>query len=70
MKNSPNRLRRSQHKMTAKGSRRDGYTAKDSKEDEYAAIDMWKEIETERMKDAEEKEGMKWASAAKPPFSR
>ena len=70
MKNSPNGLRRSRHKMTAKGSRRDGYTAKDSKENEYAAIDMWKEIETERMKDAEEKEGMKWASVAKPPFSR
>ena len=43
MKNLPNGLRRSRHKMTAKGSRRDGYTAKDSKEDEYAAIDMWDE---------------------------
>ena len=70
MKNLPNGLQRSRHKMTAKDSRGDGYTAKDSKEDEYAAIDMWKEIETERMKDAEEKEGMKWASVAKPPFSR
>ena len=56
--------------MTAKGSRGDGYTAKDSKEDEYAAIDMWKEIETEKMKDAEEKENMKWVSVAKPPFNR